>query len=56
MRRETDYVWRLAELMAANRLNNSTDLIPLLPQRDPHLARFEQWIKDKLAKISGMEV
>ena len=30
MKRQVDYTWRLAELMAARGMHNSTELIPLL--------------------------
>lgn len=33
MKREVDYSWRLAELMARDGLHNSTDLAPLLRER-----------------------
>lgn len=33
MKRDIDYRWRLAELMARNGLHNSTDLAPLLRER-----------------------
>lgn len=33
MKREVDYRWRLAELMARDGLHNSTDLAPLLRER-----------------------
>lgn len=33
MRRDIDYTWRLAELMAGQGLHNSTDLIPFLRER-----------------------
>lgn len=33
MKREIDYRWRLAELMAREGLHNSTDLAPLLRER-----------------------
>jgi hypothetical protein len=33
MKRDVDYQWRLAELMARRGLNNSTDLAPLLRER-----------------------
>lgn len=39
MRRKVDYTWRLAELMAARGLHNTTDLIPLLAERDINLSR-----------------
>jgi hypothetical protein len=32
MKREVDYTWRLAELMAAHGMHNSTDLIPRPPR------------------------
>ena len=28
MKRDVDYTWRLAELMAAHGMHNSTDLVP----------------------------
>ena len=37
MRRKVDYTWRLAELMAAQGLHNTTDLIPLLAERGINL-------------------
>jgi DNA-binding Xre family transcriptional regulator len=39
MKRRVDYTWRLAELMAARGMNNTTDLIPLLAERDISLSR-----------------
>jgi DNA-binding Xre family transcriptional regulator len=39
MRRQVDYTWRLAELMAARGLHNTTDLIPLLAERGITLSR-----------------
>lgn len=33
MKRDTDYRWRLSELMASRGLHNSTDLGPLLRER-----------------------
>ena len=39
MRRKVDYTWRLAELMAARGLHNTTDLIPLLAERGITLSR-----------------
>lgn len=39
MRREVDYTWRLAELMAAHGMHNSTDLIPRLAERGIQLSR-----------------
>ena len=39
MKRKVDYTWRLAELMAARGLHNTTHLIPLLAERDITLSR-----------------
>lgn len=39
MRRTVDYTWRLAELMAARGLHNTTELIPLLAERGIALSR-----------------
>ena len=39
MKRTVDYTWRLAELMAARGLHNSTDLMPLLHERGIDLSR-----------------
>lgn len=39
MKREVDYTWRLAELMAAHGMHNSTDLIPRLAERGIQLSR-----------------
>ena len=39
MKRQVDYTWRLAELMAAHGLHNSTDLIPRLVERGIDLSR-----------------
>lgn len=39
MNREVDYTWRLAELMAAHGMHNSTDLIPRLAERGIQLSR-----------------
>ncbi|MBC2644497.1 MULTISPECIES: helix-turn-helix domain-containing protein [Rhodococcus] len=39
MKRTVDYTWRLAELMAARGLHNSTDLMPLLHERGIELSR-----------------
>ena len=39
MKREVEYTWRLAELMAARGLHNTTDLIPLLAERGIILSR-----------------
>ncbi len=38
-RRDVDYTWRLAELMAARGLNTTTDLVPLLAERGITLSR-----------------
>ncbi len=39
MKRQVDYTWRLAELMAAHGMHNSTDLIPRLAERGIELSR-----------------
>ena len=39
MKRQVDYTWRLAELMAARGMHNSTELIPLLVERGIQLSR-----------------
>lgn len=39
MKRDVGYTWRLAELMAAHGMHNSTDLIPRLAERGIHLSR-----------------
>src|SRR3954469_23423137 len=39
MKRQVDYTWRLAELMAARGMHNSTDLISLLAERGIQLSR-----------------
>ncbi|MGB9305934.1 MAG: helix-turn-helix transcriptional regulator [Mycobacterium sp.] len=39
MKRQVDYTWRLAELMAARGMHNTTDLIPLLVDRGIQLSR-----------------
>lgn len=39
MKRKVDYTWRLAELMAARGMHNTTELIPLLAERDINLSR-----------------
>lgn len=38
MKRDVDYQWRLAELMARYGMHNSTDLAPLLRERDIDLS------------------
>ena len=39
MNRKVDYTWRLAEIMAAHGMHNSTDLIPRLAERGIQLSR-----------------
>jgi DNA-binding Xre family transcriptional regulator len=39
VKRDVDYRWRLAELMAAHGMHNSTDLMPRLAERGIHLSR-----------------
>lgn len=38
MKRDVDYQWRLSELMARHGMHNSTDLAPLLKERDIDLS------------------
>lgn len=38
MKRDVDYQWRLAELMARHGMHNSTDLAPLLRERGINLS------------------
>jgi DNA-binding Xre family transcriptional regulator len=39
MKRQVDYTWRLAEIMAAHGMHNSTELIPRLAERGIGLSR-----------------
>ena len=39
MKRHVDYAWRLAEIMAAHGMHNSTDLMPRLAERGIELSR-----------------
>jgi DNA-binding Xre family transcriptional regulator len=39
VKRQVDYTWRLAELMAAHGMHNSTELIPRLAERGIQLSR-----------------
>ena len=39
MKRQVDYTWRLAELMAVAGMHNSTELIPRLAERGIELSR-----------------
>ena len=39
MKRDVDYRWRLAELMAAHGMHNGTDLMPRLAERGINLSR-----------------
>jgi DNA-binding Xre family transcriptional regulator len=39
MKRQVDYAWRLAEIMAAHGMHNSTDLMPRLAERGIQLSR-----------------
>jgi len=39
MKRQVDYSWRLAEIMAAHGMHNSTELIPRLAERGIQLSR-----------------
>jgi DNA-binding Xre family transcriptional regulator len=39
VKRQVDYAWRLAEIMAAHDMHNSTDLMPRLAERGIELSR-----------------
>jgi DNA-binding Xre family transcriptional regulator len=39
VKRQVDYTWRLAELMAAHGMHNSTELVPRLAERGIQLSR-----------------
>jgi DNA-binding Xre family transcriptional regulator len=39
VKRQVDYAWRLAEIMAAHGMHNSTDLMPRLAERGIQLSR-----------------
>jgi DNA-binding Xre family transcriptional regulator len=39
VKRQVDYAWRLAEIMAAHGMHNSTDLMPRLAERGIELSR-----------------
>jgi DNA-binding Xre family transcriptional regulator len=39
MKRQVDYTWRLAEIMAGHGMRNTTDLIPRLAERGIQLSR-----------------
>jgi DNA-binding Xre family transcriptional regulator len=39
VKRQVDYTWRLAEMMAAHGMHNSTDLMPRLAERGIELSR-----------------
>jgi DNA-binding Xre family transcriptional regulator len=39
VKRQVDYTWRLAEIMAAHGMHNSTELIPRLAERGIELSR-----------------
>lgn len=41
MKRIVDYRWRLAELMAARGMHNTTELVPLLAERGIELSRTQ---------------
>ncbi|QKS14898.1 helix-turn-helix transcriptional regulator [Curtobacterium sp. Csp2] len=54
MRRDTDYTWHLAELMARNGMHNSTDLAPHLVERGINLSAAQIWrlVKQRPERIS----
>ena len=41
MKRVVEYEWRLVELMAARGMYNTTELVPLLAERDIELSRTQ---------------
>ena len=41
MKRVVEYEWRLAELMAARGMHNTTELVPLLAERSIELSRTQ---------------
>lgn len=41
MKRVVEYEWRLAELMAARGMHNTTELVPLLAERGIELSRTQ---------------
>jgi DNA-binding Xre family transcriptional regulator len=54
MKRDTDYSWHLAELMARNSMHNSTDLAPHLAERGINLSAAQIWrlVKQRPERIS----
>ncbi|PZE86102.1 XRE family transcriptional regulator [Curtobacterium sp. MCLR17_039] len=54
MKRDTDYTWHLAELMARNKMHNSTDLAPHLAERGINLSSAQIWrlVKQRPERIS----
>jgi DNA-binding Xre family transcriptional regulator len=58
MKREIDYRWRLAELMAARGLHNSTDLSPLLKERGIELSASQVYrlVTQRPERVSLMMV
>ena len=58
MKREIDYRWRLAELMAARGMHNSTDLSPLLKERGIELSASQVYrlVTQRPERVSLMMV
>ena len=58
MKREIDYRWRLAELMAAHGMHNSTDLGPLLKERGIELSASQVYrlVTQRPERVSLMMV
>ncbi|MFH5229410.1 helix-turn-helix domain-containing protein [Antrihabitans spumae] len=54
MKRQVDYTWRLAELMAARGMHNTTDLMPLLLERGIDLSRPQVYrlVKERPERVS----
>ncbi len=57
MKRTVDYTWRLAELMAARGLHNTTDLVPLLAERNITLSRPQvYWLVNHRPERMSLQV
>lgn len=62
MKRQVAYTWRLAEIMAAHGMHNSTDLIPPLAERGIRLSRpqvyrvVHQWPEQIALQFTGRPV
>lgn len=54
MKRDVDYTWRLAELMAAHGMHNSTDLVPHVRERgiDLSASQIYRLVTSKPERVS----